>query len=872
MYEAPAEALAAHPAGVRRYGGTLTLRKVGASIDFESFLDSSSDDPKRKHQSVLDVVFKAQSTARCKCIGDAFYDAMQERNWARSERIGQLSELWLGYRTSIVRTEHGPMLQVDRASSCMLAAIRLDEFVAQKLRQRPHQLRLVGRGAEARLGDVPIALINKKLTEGKRNTKVSARHRTSHDGRPLMEYVVRGLDTCPCNEATFLEVCGTCAKCNDPAVPKKGPAEDRCGMPQQITVAAWFARQFPNVHLHRPDLPCVLVGPQNEPRGGRPKLPLELCSLLPGQPAQEIGTTELQAMIKETAAKPSQRFSDIDLVVLDQFASGGGGGGRGGGRGGGEYGGRGGGEYGGGGGEPRQSEGLGNEIAGFGMRVEPARVIAKGRVLDPCTLMYGRNQRIVPKIENVPHFAKGGWNLSRTTFQKPAVADGWAIVYCTRPEPSFKVDTFIETLKRVADERCMRLGQVMGQAPIDANEAIRRHDLEAFLTDQVQRLDDGARGRAKVELLVCVISDAAGANGKYVYPALKRWSHTVSGIPVQCVQASKALKVGSKKHMAGDAQYAAGLLLKINLKLGGENAYVITPDSIGRDKGGISLMMAAPTMVVGLDVHHPAPGSQGASYAAVVASLDQKCVKFRTIVTEQGMVDDGRRGATGKVREEIVRTLEESMITLLKDYARHNRFPPKRIIFFRDGVAHNQFQAVTDVEVDQIRRACEIICGTSAPHLVFVVTQMRTRTRLAVKSGGQGGEEWQNVTPGTVVDRDITGGNFEWYMIPHHALQGSARASHYHVLHNDACLTPDELQRFAFDLCHLYGRATKIVSRPAHLYYAHLAAALGPYYDAGYMERDVEHWDVQSMSSHGSGGSGTRRELHKDVTGRVYYA
>ena len=48
---------------------------------------------------------------------------------------------------------------------------------------------------------------------------------------------------------------------------------------------------------------------------------------------------------------------------------------------------------------------------------------------------------------------------------------------------------------------------------------------------------------------------------------------------------------------------------------------------------------------------------------------------------------------------------------------------------------------------------------------------------------------------GTVVDRDITGaGTFEWYMQPHHALQGSGRVSHYHVLVNDARLSPDELQ------------------------------------------------------------------------------
>ena len=77
----------------------------------------------------------------------------------------------------------------------------------------------------------------------------------------------------------------------------------------------------------------------------------------------------------------------------------------------------------------------------------------------------------------------------------------------------------------------------------------------------------------------------------------------------------------------------------------------------------------------------------------------------------------------------------------------------------------------------------------------------------------------------------------------------------------------------SLDLCHLYERATKIVSRPAHLYYAHLAAALGPYYDAAFKERDGE-WDLQSTSSHGSNSSGgsARRELHPNMRSRVYYA
>ena len=95
------------------------------------------------------------------------------------------------------------------------------------------------------------------------------------------------------------------------------------------------------------------------------------------------------------------------------------------------------------------------------------------------------------------------------------------------------------------------------------------------------------------------------------------------------------------------------------------------------------------TMVVGLDVHHASPGSQGASYAALFATLDMRCVEPRTIVTTQEMMDDPR-GGSRKQRQEIVRTLEESMFTLLRDFCEADCFgtggkPPRRIIFFRDG-------------------------------------------------------------------------------------------------------------------------------------------------------------------------------------------
>lgn len=192
--------------GRRRYKGALTLKptgKVGANaLSFGSFLRGAGGDLMRAQMMVLDVVFRAQSAARCKCLGDAFYDETAERAWAEIKNIGELSQLWLGYRTSIVRTDRGPMLQVDRAASCMLAPIDLKAFIAQKLKlPRGHgDLKFSdgrqpsGSGdGEPRLNGVPIRAINAKLTEGTRNLKVACTHRMTEGGKPTMEYVVRGL-------------------------------------------------------------------------------------------------------------------------------------------------------------------------------------------------------------------------------------------------------------------------------------------------------------------------------------------------------------------------------------------------------------------------------------------------------------------------------------------------------------------------------------------------------------------------------------------------------------------------------------------------------------------------------------------------------
>lgn len=571
--------------GARRFGGTLTLTRAGyegAFVDFERFHSAVGGSAARVQMMVLDVVLRAQSARRCKVLGDAFYDATLERAtrpWAERNRIaGGLCELWLGYRTAVVYTASGPRLQVDRAASCMLASTELHRFMADKLRVA--KLELTGRGEHARLSGIPIPSINRKLTEGARNVKVSSRHRMSADGRmPLMNYTVRGLDTCRCDEARFQEVCGACARCRDGTIPRRSPIEERCETPTWTTVAEWFARNFPSFPVTRPDWPCVLVGSQTDP--GSCMVPLEFLSILPGQPVQETSPEMLQEMIRQTAIKPHVRFPKIDEIVRAEYA-------------------------------PSTQERRLSED--FGIEVDPQSVRTTGRVLQPCTLRYG-NQVYQPDH-------RGSWNLRNVPFKRPAECAGWAMVQCVSDEQmrGVEIAVFINTLSRVAGERQMRLGPIVGDAPIKAYGAMQPGAVikaEKFLSDEVARLErslmapnclwlhlsapdclphqvarlERENPGHKIGMLLAIISDSAGENGRYVFPALKRWSHTISGIPVQCAQVSKALKVGDKKKMANDPQYAAGLLLKMNLKLGGENCYAISPERVGSREEGLSLMM-----------------------------------------------------------------------------------------------------------------------------------------------------------------------------------------------------------------------------------------------------------------------------------------
>jgi len=442
--------------------------------------------------------------------------------------------------------------------------------------------------------------------------------------------------------------------------------------------------------------------------------------------------------------------------------------------------------------------------------------------------------------------SKGEWNLRNPRggdlkFIEGGRSDGgFAVVKFDRVSDR-DVETFLKSFERFARERGTEIGRQEGRI-IDASGK-HGEQVGAYLDAQVKMLP-------RVGLVLCILGNNNSANTD-TYAAIKHWSHVKAGIPTQCVQAGKACG-----KLMTSPQYHAGVLLKVNLKLGGANLHAPGPDSLAL------LRSPEPTMVMGFDVNHPQPGSSKPSFCALVATLDVECTKYYTAVSAQ------KSRTEVNTSSPLVTNFVDMVRSCVRAFNQQNGTPPKNIIFYRDGVAHNQFDAVKQTEIGQIFEACKQEGGDGyQPRLTFIVVQQRTRARFAT-------EQLQQVTAGTLINEDVVGADGkDWYMVAQHGLKGTACPSHYHIIYDDAEHEPKHLQRLTFELCHLYARATKIVGRPAPVYYAHRAAFLAQYYKDNYHEENM--FEVGSTSSHGSNGSYSSLpdiKLGEQTARTVYFA
>ncbi|RDX49272.1 argonaute-like protein [Lentinus brumalis] len=478
----------------------------------------------------------------------------------------------------------------------------------------------------------------------------------------------------------------------------------------------------------------------------------------------------------------------------------------------------------------------------FGMHVEDTAgpMTVQARVLDAPTLRYHGDSK-QPTIKP----RDGEWNLIDKKFYQPATIERWIVVIYEsqrrfRPENAQEVvNGFVQMFRAVGI-------QVRETDPI-----VSYQNSSGKIADQLREVGRQCyqknRNQGGPQLIVVVLPDVSAD----MYHAVKHFGDITQGVATQCLSSTKCSRARP--------QYYANVCLKINVKMGGINA---VPEA--RSVPALT-DPHNPTIVMGADVIHPAPGSQGRpSFTSLVGSVDSDTSKY---------VADCR-AQTGRVEMiQDLQSMAENVLNMYKSYRTEREKKPfnlKRIIFYRDGVSEGEFRKVIEQELPQLKAACTTL-GIQ-PKITMLVVGKRHHVRFFPREPREA-DPSGNCPAGTIVDSDITHPTeFDFYLQSHTPAGPTSRSAHYNVLYDENNFTPDSLQALSYALCHVYARATRSVSIPAPVYYADIVCARAKlHYLPGGDQGDLSESATQLSSTEADRQMETFRSGFKPVHAKTRY-
>lgn len=436
----------------------------------------------------------------------------------------------------------------------------------------------------------------------------------------------------------------------------------------------------------------------------------------------------------------------------------------------------------------------------------PKLITVQGRVLTAPRIMYGLKKEV--------HASKGSWNMAQIKFSKPATLNKWTWLCLDSSSQRYSIkDDEINAGLRNLTLSLQGMG-INTNGPEPGRRVILNGNNDA---DAIEKAVQYLKDLHGPQLILGILHGKETS----LYNCVKQVCDVTCGVRNVNVQADKLRGNKHKNEFGANAQYCANVGLKINLKMRGANQSLRSSD--------LGIFGDGKTMLVGLDVTHPSPGSADSapSVAGIVASIDSDLAQWPAELRIQ------------PARQEMVDDLDELLKSRIERWrvANKNKLP-ENIVVYRDGVSEGQYDTVINRELPLLQKACRAMYPATdtkngLPRMAIVIVGKRHNTRFYATSEGEA-ERSLNPQPGTVVDRGISEArNWDFYLQAHSALQGTARPAHYFTVW-DEIFNPqnpakvggpgaaDVLQTLTHNLCYLFGRATKAVSICPPAYYADL--------------------------------------------------
>ncbi|ORY12741.1 Piwi domain-domain-containing protein [Clohesyomyces aquaticus] len=436
----------------------------------------------------------------------------------------------------------------------------------------------------------------------------------------------------------------------------------------------------------------------------------------------------------------------------------------------------------------------------YGIKISPTPSKVKARQLPYPVITFGGSGAAATVAASDCSY--GRWKLENRKFiapnQREITSWGICVIQGRGALPKPAAENFARQFIRTYESHGGRFSTRFNKLPhiVDGNLA-RGGEMIVDAWNAV-----GNKFQSRPMFMIFIVND----RNVEVYRRIKKSCDCRYGVPSQVVQSKHAEKAAG--------QYLSNVCMKVNAKLGGVTCFAKST-TIPRLNPKAN---ALPTMIVGADVSHPAPGAGSdvaASFAAIACSSDSTFTRYWAECNTNGN------------RVEMVTTdnIDKHLGNMAKNWMTRvgNGKPPARVLYIRDGVSEGQYAAVIEEEVRDMK-ACFMKLGCKVvPKFTVVIAGKRHHIRFFPDRAKA--DKNTNPKPGVLVETGCTHPfEFDWYLCAHSAIKGTARPIHYQVILNEAEWEGMELQQFIFEHSFQYIRSTTPVSLHPAVYYAHLAA------------------------------------------------
>ncbi|KAK0725380.1 putative eukaryotic translation initiation factor [Lasiosphaeris hirsuta] len=419
-------------------------------------------------------------------------------------------------------------------------------------------------------------------------------------------------------------------------------------------------------------------------------------------------------------------------------------------------------------------------LKSFGISIDPQMPVIPARLLKNPEIEFAAKSKLDPRTT-------GRWDLRGKKFVKPNLQPlkSWGFVALQNTVDMKTLENFANVFTATYRGH----GGIIESKPyLDVIPSHVSPTPEQVVTVSYQKC--GAHQKVVPQLLFFVVKEKAA----FPYEKMKAAADCRHGIPSQMVLAQKVRQA--------QPQYCSNVSMKVNAKLGGQTSRIFG-DTFNK----------VPTMFIGVDVSHAAPGSQQPSMAAMCASVDKDAAIYDAAVQTNGW------------RTEILtpENTNQMLGPMIEDFRGRNRVQIEHVFYMRDGVSEGQFAHVIEYELTEIKKTFMEI-QNKIPKITVIIATKRHHIRFFPERGDRNG----NCFPGTLVEREVTHPfQYDFYLCSHSAIQGTARPVHYNVIHDEIKKSPDDLQKMIYQHCYQYCRSTTPVSLHPAVYYAHLASNRG---------------------------------------------